>query len=141
MITYFFWFTLLSVVITIGVITYKTRFWKTGALVAAVVFFSSWAMYYFKWEQHWVKNLGGTMTISVPKGLIHLGTTWKDENMWIENYDPKTNTCYFTEYAKGHLLEGRVVIKHCNPALPSANPEPAEEPMTSEEAAKDVAPQ
>ncbi|MEY4588383.1 MAG: hypothetical protein RL497_459 [Pseudomonadota bacterium] len=139
MITYFFWFTLLSVLVVIGAITYKTRFWKTGGTVGAMVFFGVWGMYHFKWEQAWVKNLGGTMTISVPKGLIHLGTTWKDENIWIENYDPKTNICYFSEYSKGHLLEGQLVIKHCNPALPSVNPEPAEEPVSSEEAAKDTA--
>jgi hypothetical protein len=119
MITYLFWFMLFSILVLIGLIAYKTRFYKTGAIVGGIVFLSLWSLYYFKWEQHWVKNLGGTMTISVPKGMIHLGTTWKDENIWIENYDPKTNTCYFTEYSKGHLLEGNIIIKRCNPALPA----------------------
>lgn len=138
MITYFFWFALLSLMIAIGALTYKTRFWKTGGILGAVIFLGLWSMYHFKWQQIWVKNFGGTMTISVPKGLIHIGTTWKDENIWIENYDPKTNICYFSEYSKGHLLEGKLVIKYCNPALPSVSPDAVEEPISSEEAAKET---
>lgn len=141
MITYIFWFALISLMVAIGAVTYKTRFWKTGAFIGAIIFFTLWGYYHFRWEQVLVKNYGGTMTLSVPKGLIHIGITWKDENIWIENYDPKTNTCYFSEYARGHLLEGKIVIKHCNPALPSANPEPPEEPVTSEEEVKETPPQ
>jgi hypothetical protein len=43
--------------------------------------------------------------------------TWKDDNLWIENYDPKTNTCHFREYSKGAMLEGKVLIKNCNPLM------------------------
>jgi hypothetical protein len=35
--------------------------------------------------------------------------------LWIENYDPANNTCEFREYSRGDLLEGRVIIKNCNP--------------------------
>jgi hypothetical protein len=38
----------------------------------------------------------------------------------VENYDPATNTCEFREYSKGNLLQGRVIIKNCNPVLPPA---------------------
>ena len=55
------------------------------------------------------------MTISVPEGMYHITSTWKDENLWVENYDPKTNKCVFSEYSKGSLLQGRVTIKNCNP--------------------------
>ena len=49
---------------------------------------------------------------------MHIAATWKDDNLWIENYDPATNRCIFTEYSKGNLLEGKVTIKNCNPLLP-----------------------
>jgi hypothetical protein len=129
MISYLYWLAVFGFVFVVGVAAFKTKFIKTGAVVIVSILLVAWSLYYFKYEQNWVKNYGGTMTISVPKGLIHLGTTWKDEHLWIENYDPKTNTCYFSEYSKGHLLQGEVVIKHCNPALPSANPEPAQVPQ------------
>ena len=58
------------------------------------------------------------MTIRVPAGQFHMGATWKDKNLWIENYDPETNTCIFSEYSKGNLLQGRVNIKDCNPLMP-----------------------
>ncbi|HSC69508.1 MAG TPA: hypothetical protein VLC79_17580, partial [Cellvibrio sp.] len=84
------------------------------------VFVVGWAMYFFRFEQYFVKNLGGVMSISVPEGQQHMQATWKDENLWVENYDPETNTCIFSEYSKGSLLEGRVTIKNCNPLIPKA---------------------
>ena len=128
MINYVYWLAIGAVILSVVLVTVKTRFWKTGGIIIATLLMAAWALFYFKFEQAWVKNYGGTMSISVPKGQIHLGITWKDDHLWVENFDPKTNTCYFGEYAKGHMLQGTVVIKHCNPALPSANPEPAEAP-------------
>jgi hypothetical protein len=55
------------------------------------------------------------MTIQVPKGHLHIMATWKDDNLWIENYGPKTNVCHFREYSKWAVLEGKVLIKNCNP--------------------------
>jgi len=49
---------------------------------------------------------------------VQIAATWKDDNLWIENYDPATNRCIFAEYSKGNLLEGKVTIKNCNPLLP-----------------------
>lgn len=132
MITYLYWLAVFAVLILVAVSTAKTRFWKTGVLVGIAILALAWLMFYFKFEQIWVKKYGGTMTIDVPSGFIHLGVTWKDDHLWIENFDPKTNTCYFSEYSKGHVLQGEVVIKHCNPALPSANPGAAERPVASE---------
>jgi hypothetical protein len=51
----------------------------------------------------------------VPDGQKHILATWKDDNLWIENYDPQTNTCHFNEYSKGNLLQGKVTIKNCSP--------------------------
>lgn len=55
------------------------------------------------------------MSISVPRGQYHLPTTWKEDNLRVENYDPETYKCVFREYPKGNLLEGRVIIKNWNP--------------------------
>ena len=84
------------------------------------MFLAGWLAYYFHYEQVFVKRFGGVMRISVPEGQRHLGSTWKDDNLWVENFDPKTNECIFSEYAKGNLLEGRVVIKNCNPLMEKA---------------------
>ena len=62
---------------------------------------------------------GGVMKIEVPAGQFHITATWKDDNLWVENYDPATNTCIFSEYSKGNLLQGKVSIKNCNPILPN----------------------
>ena len=72
-------------------------------------------MYYFRFQQIFVKHYGGVMSIQVPAGQYHIGATWKDENLWIENFDPGTNSCIFTEYSKGNLLQGKVTIKNCKP--------------------------
>ena len=74
-----------------------------------------WTAYTFYFQQIFVKRWGGVMTISVPEGQRHLAATWKDDNLWVENYDPATNKCIFSEYSKGNLLQGKVTIKDCNP--------------------------
>jgi hypothetical protein len=73
------------------------------------------------------------MTIKVPVGQYHIATTWKEDNLWVENYDPETNSCVFSEYSKGNLLQGRVTIKNCNPlALRSGTqPQQSQDPAIS----------
>jgi hypothetical protein len=83
-------------------------------VVVVVLMFGS-GLYYFYLEQAFVKRWGGVMSIKVPAGQQHIAATWKDDNLWVENYDPATNTCIFQEYSRGHMLEGKVVIKDCNP--------------------------
>jgi hypothetical protein len=116
MITYLYWATVIGLVITlIVVIGVKMDNLKAALTSAGIVLFAGWAAYYFYLQQIFVKRWGGVMSISVPDGQFHVTTTWKDDNLWIENYDPKTNTCIFSEYSRGNLLQGRVVIKNCNP--------------------------
>lgn len=134
MINYIYWLAIACIIVVVAGITLKTRWWKTGFGLSLGILFIAWVLFYFKFEQAWVKKYGGSMTISVPKGLIHLGITWKDEHLWVENFDPITNTCYFNEYAKGHVLQGTVIIKHCNPALPSVNPETQNLPKSEDHA-------
>ncbi len=123
MITYLYWALIIGlaigIIVAIGV---KMDNLKAALLGAAIVLLIGWALYYFYLQQIFVKRWGGVMTIKVPEGQYHIATTWKEDNLWIENYDPKTNSCVFSEYSKGNLLQGRVTIKNCNPlALRSGN--------------------
>lgn len=115
MITYLYWLAVIVVAgLFLGVIG---RFvaWKYGVIAAVIILVIGWAAFYFKYEQAFVKNYGGVMSIRVPEGQVHLHATWKEDHLWIENYDPKNNICYFSEYSKGHLLQGQVSIENCNP--------------------------
>jgi hypothetical protein len=116
MITYLYWALIIGLVITlVVVIGVRMDNLKVALVAAAVVLFAGWVAYYFYFQQIFVKRWGGIMTVTVPDGQYHVATTWKDDNLWIENYDPETNNCVFSEYSKGNLLQGRVTIKNCNP--------------------------
>ncbi len=116
MITYFYWiFVALLIAAVLFGLGVKSEKWKAGFAVSLLIFVCGWTAYYFSLEQVLVKRYGGVMAISVPDGHYHIVTTWKDDNLWVENYDPKTNSCIFSEYSKGNLLQGRVTIKNCNP--------------------------
>lgn len=122
MITYLYWIAVLTLIITILVfIGHKIDQWKYAFISAGIVFIIGWSAYYFHFQQIFVKKYGGVMSLSVPAGQYHMGATWKDENLWIENYDPKTNTCHFHEYSKGNLLQGKVTITNCTPLMPKEN--------------------
>lgn len=119
MITYLYW-------ALVGVIA-VAALWLGGGLLrrplaglagAALVLLAGWLAYSFHFQQVFVKRWGGVMHITVPEGQYHIGATWKDEHLWVENYDPTTNTCEFREYSKGNVLEGRVLIRNCNPLMP-----------------------
>lgn len=116
MITYIYWTFVLAVIGgCIYLLGIKKQNYKGALIASGCIVLVSWASYYFGLEQVFVKRYGGVMTISVPPGHRHISTTWKDDNLWIENYDPKTNTCVFSEYSKGNMLQGKVIIKDCNP--------------------------
>jgi len=124
MITYFYWIAVFAIV---GAVFFglgiKGKNWKVGFVVAVLILLVGWGVYYFRLQQIFVKHYGGVMSIQVPDGQYHLGATWKDENLWVENYDPQNNTCIFSEYSKGNLLQGKVVVKNCNPLVPRGLPE------------------
>lgn len=116
MVTYLYWF--LVIALTIGalwLVGVGMGKWGAGLIIAALVFLIGLIAYYFHFQQVFVKRWGGVMSLTVPAGQLHMGVTWKDDNLWVENYDPASNTCEFREYARGDLLEGRVIIKNCNP--------------------------
>lgn len=117
MITYLYWAAVIALTVFCLFAGSRLGSLGKGAIVGGIVFLAGWLAYYFHYEQVFVKRFGGVMRISVPEGQRHLGSTWKDDNLWVENYDPKSNECIFSEYSKGNLLEGRVVIKNCNPLM------------------------
>ena len=122
MITYAYWAAVFGLAIAlVWLLGAKLDQWKTALFASGLVVFIGWAAYFFYFQQVFVKRWGGVMSISVPDGQRHIAATWKDDNLWIENYDPETNNCIFTEYSKGNVLEGRVTIKNCNPLMPAGS--------------------
>jgi hypothetical protein len=129
MITYLYWSVVIGLVIAAMAWLAGQRHNLRAALyVSGAILLVGWAAYYFHFQQIFVKRFGGVMSIDVAPGQHHMGATWKDDNLWIEDYDPATNTCIFSEYSRGNLLEGRVRIRNCNPLMPqppAAAPAPA----------------
>lgn len=115
MITYLYWAAIIISAGAIFALCAKNDKWKIGSTLALIVLVAGWSAYYFSLQQIFVKRYGGVMTLQVPEGQYHILATWKDDNLWIENFDPSTNTCIFSEYSKGNLLQGRVTIKNCKP--------------------------
>ena len=115
MITYLYWALVIAIAIAVLIIFGRMNKWKPAFIGCVLVLFAGLLAYYFHFEQVFVKRYGGVMTVNVPKGQQHITATWKEDNLWIENYDPKTNTCHFNEYSKGNLLQGKVTIKNCSP--------------------------
>ena len=125
MITYLYWLAIIGVAIAALVFFMRIDRMKAGLIAAAIVLFAGWLAYVFYFEQIFVKRYGGVMSITVPDGHIHIAATWKDDNLWVENYNPADNTCHFTEYSRGNILQGRVIIKNCNPRLSEARTNPS----------------
>lgn len=118
MITYFYWILVFALIlVSLYALGLKMNKWRYAIITSISIFIIGSAAYFFHFQQVFVKNWGGVMTVSVPDGQLHMMATWKDDNLWIENYDPKTNTCHFREYSKGAVLEGKVAIKNCNPLM------------------------
>ena len=121
MITYLYWIFIIALASgMLFVIGFKMEEWKIAVIAASSVIIIGFVAYHFHFQQVFVKRYGGVMTVSVPEGELHLAATWKDDNLWIENYNPATNSCHFREYSRGNLLQGQVTIKNCNPILRQA---------------------
>ncbi len=119
MITYLYWALVVALsLMALYVLAIKLKQFKAAAIAIFSILLVGSLAYFFHFQQVFVKHWGGVMTLSVPDGQLHMGATWKDDHLWIENYDPKTNVCHFREYSKGAVLEGKVLIKNCNPLLP-----------------------
>jgi len=122
MITYIYWISAFALALaSLYFLGYKSRVWKAAGITTASILVIASLAYFFHFQQIFVKHWGGVMSVTVPDGQKHIAATWKDDHLWIENYDPKTNTCIFKEYARGATLEGKVMIKNCNPLKAPAN--------------------
>ena len=118
MVTYFYWIAIIALALgSLYVIGKINENWKIALILAGSIMAAGYFAFEFHFQQVFVKRYGGVMSISVPEGEVHLAATWKDDNLWIENYNPETNTCHFREYSRGNLLQGQVKIKNCNPLL------------------------
>ena len=96
MITYIYWAIIIGIAISaLIIIGGKLQEWKSALVAAVVIIAVGYGAYYFHFQQIFVKRYGGVMAITVPEGELHLAATWKDDNLWIENYNPQTNTCHF----------------------------------------------
>jgi hypothetical protein len=125
MITYLYWL-LVGALVFLALFGIGARLgrWKPALISAVIVLAAGSGLYYFWLEQMFVKRWGGTMSITIPDDQRHIHATWKQDNLWIQNYDPKTNTCIFSEYSRGNVLEGRVKLKNCDP-LQTGKPDAA----------------
>lgn len=133
MITYLYWGIVIALVVgAMTVLAGKMNNVRLALVAATVILAVGWGAYYFHFQQIFVKRFGGVMSITVPQGQRHIAATWKDDNLWVENYDPASNTCIFSEYSRGNVLQGQVKIKDCNPLMPAraASPLPVEPPAT-----------
>ncbi|SFM71052.1 hypothetical protein [Marinobacter zhejiangensis] len=130
MVTYLYWIVVIGLVcVALFGLGMRLGKWKPALVLAAVIAVVGSMAYYFWLQQIFVKRYGGVMSITIPQGLQHIGSTWKDDNLWIEDYNPQTNECIFREYSRGDMLQGRVVLKNCHPigARPSVPPATATE--------------
>ena len=118
MITYLYWAVVMSFALgALWVVAARLGKPFPGLVVAVLILLAGWLAYTFHLENVFVKRWGGVMSLTVPPGQHHLGATWKEDHLWVESFDPSTNTCEFREYSKGNLLQGRVLIKNCNPLM------------------------
>ena len=118
MITYLYWFAVVCLIVAV-LMSVGSHFkkWKPAFVLAAIIGVVATFSYYFWLQQMFVKRFGGTMSITIPEEHYHISATWKDDNLWIEDYNPATNECIFREYSRGNLLQGKVVLKNCRPIL------------------------
>ena len=129
MVTYLYWIVIIALAFgLLFLIGYKAEEWKIAAIACVSVLAIGFIAHHFHFQQVFVKHYGGVMSIKVPEGELHLAATWKDDNLWVENYNPVSNTCYFREYSRGNLLQGQVTIKNCNPLLRKTAVNPAIQP-------------
>ena len=92
MITYLYWlFTFALAAGALYLLGFKARNWSAGIGTGAVLLIVSFALFHFYFENIFVKRWGGKMSIEIPAGMHHISATWKDDNLCIENFEPKTN--------------------------------------------------
>ncbi len=120
MVTYIYWFSVIGVALLLFAILARMDHWKSAVSVALVILIGGWGAYYFKFENLLARSYGGVMEVTVPEGMHNIGMTWKENSLWVENYDPESNTCIFKERTPGGIWQGEVRLHNCNPMMPTS---------------------
>ena len=102
------------IALAIGGIGYKVKK-VLGIFLFGFTLIAGYVMWTSYFENVLAKRFGGVMTVSTPEGEYHMLSTWKDDNLWIQSYDPQTGICHFREHSRIGMLEGEVRIKDCAP--------------------------
>jgi hypothetical protein len=82
-------------------------------------------------------NVTDEIVINLQPGLVHIGTQWVNGQIWVESFDPITNSCLLRQYdARGKMVEGgsKVRLRACRIA-PPANQEKSATPAQAPNAA------
>lgn len=66
-------------------------------------------------EQSMTRSFGGNMSVQIPAGTQLVTMTWKEANLWVLYYDPKTKACTFAENSVHGVFQGTVTIPNCDP--------------------------
>jgi hypothetical protein len=116
MITYLYWLAVIAIAaIALWGIGARLQKWNAAMATAAAVVVIGAGAYFFHYQQIFVTQWGGVMSITIPEGQRHIGIAWKEDHLWVENYDPAKNICEYQEYSRGDILQGKVILKNCNP--------------------------
>ena len=66
-------------------------------------------------KQKFAKTLGGSTTITLPKGRKVLSCSWKDSSVWVVSRPAKDGeqpeTLIYSEHSSYGILQGEVVIQ------------------------------
>lgn len=68
------------------------------------------------------RRFGGKLEYKLPAGAQLVSMTWRDADLWVLYYDPKTQRCVFVDSSELGYREGQVVAPDYRPvtgALPS----------------------
>ncbi len=66
-------------------------------------------------EQSMTRSFGGNMAVPIPPGTQLVTMTWKEANLWVLYYDPKTKACTFAENSVHGVFQGTVTVPNCDP--------------------------
>jgi hypothetical protein len=82
---------------------------KTFAFVAITLLLSSLGG--CKKEENNVPSTD-EIVINLQPGLIHIGTQWVDGILWVESFDPITNSCLLRQYdEQGKVAAGSTKVR------------------------------
>lgn len=110
---YFTFSVLITLLLFIGLIKVAEMKAMLAIPISVIFIAFTWGMYEFYFQQKFVRSFGGKMSLVIKEDEQLVNVTWKEDNMWILTFNPKTALCYFRESSRGNMLQGEVVIKNC----------------------------